>query len=271
MSQTMLTMTDSTMQEIVMGTAAGNIPENAVFMAMAQASLRQLAGYIPPHCPLAAPVPDTQDDRPVIGARAQRILSLMLARYWQSAQAEFLAHVAVSGQRTPPEIAPLLLHMGVLDARLQPYLYAAMGARGKWLAQKISGQHWSWVKRAKNEGYTGLLTRDQWREKDIKSLIDDGLWFPVEQYQANHMGLFSDELSDYFIRCLLDTCRYQRYRDETCSTLWKILSYRIPLHKRETLLYAVEQLSSDILSEPETIVETLDFRQMMICAIYDRE
>lgn len=118
-------------------------PEIALLGAAALLAPYRRAGWLPAADAAPPPAPCPTEDAPVCSARAAQLLDLLLAGSHRAALPEWLARAAAGRQRLPPERLVAVLEAATADDGLRPQARAALGVRGRWLADL--NPRWAWA------------------------------------------------------------------------------------------------------------------------------
>lgn len=148
-------------------------PEAQILLLAGALSLQEKAGRLPlrPEAPL--PLPSEPDDRPSVPAEAARHLLQMLGGEHKEVLPEWLAAAHARGQRTPDELLPYLLDLGLKRAELRPPLFALLGPRAVWLAEQAGMGPWAYFRlggvetvwqEAETQVRVALLAHLRWRD-----------------------------------------------------------------------------------------------------------
>lgn len=137
--------------------------EYALLSAAAMLSSYQRAGYQAPQAPEAAMlVPAPDDAAPICSSAASQHLHTMLGGTHRAVLPEWLKLLAASGKRVPGYLLPDLLEAGRQTPELRPFIRAAVGLLGQWLAVQNPDWHYASVAAASTSPISLEQARALW-------------------------------------------------------------------------------------------------------------
>jgi hypothetical protein len=200
--------------------------------------LQEKIAWVPrlDHRPFLEPCPI--DNRPILGRRAMRYLTLMINGLHTPALSEWVAEVTRRNLRAPEEMLTMLLDTGKSRKDLRDLILPLLGERGRWLASQVTNRGWNWCipDDAENIWTHGSpdqrlalfrLLRKQAPDR-ARELLEQTWAQEKHDFRIDILALFQTGLNmrdEPFLESLLDNC--EGFQNEVLARLAELPESRL--------------------------------------------